>query len=268
MLVAACRGGSDGDDDGTGPEVPGDPEAGEFAAMALSGELDGILQNFVLPGGAAGCVTINPLPFVDSDHDQVPDDALFAFNVDGCRFTMDAGNWGSTSGSIRITDPGAAFGFDALFQGLTGWMHLADHVPVWTITREHTGTAHGGGSPAQVTLTIDQTMVLEITGEPDATLTMQWSGIFVPAGPTPFNFVLVNPGTLTLTGTSTFTRNSTTIVLSLTTPTPLLWQDSCDAPWPRSGVIRATIVSGASPGYLEITYSACWQTGDVEFIPS
>jgi hypothetical protein len=267
LFGAACRSGGDGDD-GTGPEVPGDPEAGDFAAMALSEELDGILQQLIMPGGAPGCVTIDPFPFIDSDQDHVPDDVRFTFDLDGCKFTMDAGNWGSISGAIRVTDAGTAFGFDALVQGLTAWYHMADHVPVWTVGRERSGTLHLTGSPAQVAFTIDQGMVLHVTGEPDATLTMKWSGTFVPAGSMPFDFVSVMPGTLTLTGTSMFTRNGSTIELSLTTPTPLRWEDSCDSPWPQSGVVRATVVSGASPGYLEVTYSACWETGEVEFIPS
>jgi hypothetical protein len=269
LLAAACRGGGDGDgDDGTGPEAPGDPEAGKFAAMALSGEIDAIVQHFVLPGGSPQCVTLDPLPFTDSDHDEVPDDLEFTFDLDGCKFTMDAGNWGSSSGSVRVTDPGVAFGLDLVVQGMTAWTHLADHVPVWTISRSRTGTVHVAGSPSQVTLTVDQTMGFSVTGEPDATLTMQWSGTFVPAGPAPFSFVMVNPGSLTLTGTSTFIRGGTTIVLSLATPTPLRWQAPCESPWPQSGVVRATIVSGASPGYLEITYSDCWQTGEVDFFPS
>jgi hypothetical protein len=267
LLVAACRGGED-DDDGIGPEVPGDPEAGEFAAMALVGELDGILQQLILPGGGPGCVTIDPLPFVDSDQDHVPDDVSFTFDLDGCKFMMEEGNWGSTSGSVRVTDPGAAFGLDALVQGMTAWHHMEDHSPPWTVSHERTGTVHIGGSPSEVTFTIDQTMALGVTGEPDATLTMEWSGTFVPDGPAPFDFGTINPGTLTLTGTSTFTRGNTSIVLSLTTPTALRWQSSCEAPWPQSGAVRAAVVSGANAGYLEITYSACWQTGEVEFYGS
>jgi hypothetical protein len=266
-LAAACRGG-DGDDDALGPEVPGDPEAGEFVSMAVVGEIDAILQHVFLPGGAPTCVAIDPLPFTDTDHDEVPDDARFTFDIDGCKFTMDAGNWGSSSGSVRVTDPGAAFGFDAVVLGMTAWTHLADHVPAWTISRERTGTLHVAGTPAAVTITVAQTMTLRVTGEPDAVLTLQWSGTLVPDGPDPFSFVRLNPGTMTLTGTSTFTRGGTSIEMSLTTPTPLRWQASCDAPWPQSGVARATIVSGASPGYLEITYSDCWETGEAEFIPS
>jgi len=266
FLAAACRGG-DGDD-GTGPEVPGDPEAGQFAAMALGGEIDAVIYHITLPGGAPGCVTVDPLPLTDSDQDQVPDNVLFTFDLDGCRFMMDAGNWGSSSGSVRVTDLGTAFGYDALVQGMTAWTHLADHVPVWTISRERTGTAHIAGSATQVTAAIDQTMVFRITGEPDATLSLQWSATFVPDGTPPFSFLDVNHGTLTLTGASTFTRGSTNIVLALTTPSPLRWQAPCDAPWPQSGVVRATVVSGASPGYLEITYRDCWQTGEVDFIPS
>jgi len=41
-----------------------------------------------------------------------------------------------------------------------------------------------------------------------------------------------------------------------------------NSPWPQNGVVRATVVSGASPGYLEVTYSACWQTGEVDFYGS
>jgi hypothetical protein len=268
LIAAACRGGDENGDDGTGPEVPGDPEAGQFAAMALAGEIDGILQHVFLPGGAPGCVTLDPLPFTDVDHDEVPDDLRFTFDLDGCKFTMSAGNWGSSSGSVRVIDPGATFGLDAEVQAMTSWTHLADHSPVWTISRERTGTVHLAGNPTQVTFTVAQTMVFRVTGEPDAELTMAWSGTLIPDGPTPFSFVTVNPGTLTLTGTSTFTRNNTVIVLSITTPTPLRWEPSCDAPWPQSGAVRADVVSGAAPGYLEITYDGCWQTGEVDFIPS
>lgn len=267
LVAAACRRG-DGDD-GIGPEVPGDPEAGEFAAMALSAEFDAIMQHILLPSGAPSCITVAPFPPTDTDHDQVPDDATFTFDLDGCKFTWDqSGSWGSSSGAVRVTDPGAAFGLDAVVQAMTAWTHLADHTPPWTISREHTGTLHVAGSPAQVTFTVDQTLVFQVTGEPDAVLTMQWTGTFVPDGSNPFHFIGLNAGTLTLTGVSTFTRNQSAIQFSLSTPTPLIWQVSCDSPWAQSGVVRANVVSGATPGYLEITYSACWQTGDVEFIPS
>jgi hypothetical protein len=236
--------------------------------MALLGEVDGILQQFILPGGAPGCLTMDPMPFLDSDGDYVPDNLLFTFDLDGCKFMMDAGNWGSMSGSVRITDPGGAFGFDAVVQGMTAWTHLEDHEPVWTISRERTGTIHAAGSAAQVTFTVSQTMAFRVTGEPDATLSMDWAGTFVPDAPSSFDFRGMNPGALTLTGTSTFTRGNAIIVMSLSTPTPLRWQGSCGAPWPQSGSVRGNIVSGASPGYLEITYGACWETGEVEYYPS
>jgi len=89
--------------------------------------------------------------------DQVFDDVSFTFDLE-VQVTMEAGNWGSTSGSVRVTDPGAAFGLDALVQGMTAWHHMEDHSPVWTITRERTGTVHVGGSPSQVSFTVDQTM--------------------------------------------------------------------------------------------------------------
>jgi hypothetical protein len=251
-----------------GPDVPGDPEAGEQAAQALGAELDNILGLILLPGGPPGCVTTDPSPLVDSDHDAVPDDARFTFDLDGCRYTWDEpGAWGSTSGAVRVTDPGTAFGFDAVQEGLTSWAHLTDSTPPRDIVRSHSGTTHVSGSEAETTFTSDLTVFTEVTGQPDAVFVLAWSGAFVSAGiasehPRPLT------GSMTMTGTSSFTRNDVTIRLSVRTTTPLRWEPSCPSVWPQSGVVRADVLSGATDGYLEITYTACFRTGNIEFVPT
>jgi hypothetical protein len=273
LLTAGCGGGGgdgDGDgDDGVGPDVPGDPDAGPQAADALAAELDAIIQNVLLPGGPPGCVTIDPLPMVDSDHDGVPDDLRFSFDLNGCRYTVDEpGAWGSTSGAVRVTDPGAAFGFDAVLEEYAVWAHLTDSTPPRDIVRSHSGETHVSGSEAAVAFSTDQTVFVDITGQPDAALAIEWSGTFVPSGPEPFRFYVLNPGSLTMTGTGSFSRNQTTIRFSLTTTTPLSWEASCPSIWPQSGVVRANVLSGATAGYLEISYTACFQRGEVEFVPT
>jgi len=95
---------------------------------------------------------------------------------------------------VRRSPPGAPPGLgEHSVQGMTAWHHMEDHSPVWTITRERTGN----GARRRKSLT------------GFATLTMHWSGTFVPEGPDLFHLMMLNAGTLTLTGTSTVTRGST-----------------------------------------------------------
>jgi hypothetical protein len=271
LALGGCPGGDgaidDDDDDGiTGPDIPEDPEAGEYAARALSADLDAILGNLMVPGGPAECVTMSS-PWEDADQDGVPDDLVFTHSLEGCKFTLDAGSWGSTSGTIHVTDAGAAWGFDATLTALARWSHQANDDSPRTFTWAHTGTTHVSGSGTQVGFAVDHDVLFRVTGEPDANLTEDWSGTWVPTGTEPFAYTLA-PGTMTLSGTSVFSRNTTSIHLSLETVTPLRWEASCDAIWPQAGVVRAHVTSGGPSGYLEMAWSDCWKVAEVNFFSS
>jgi hypothetical protein len=252
------------DDDPVGPEIPEDPEAGEFATLALGAELDVVLLNLLLPGAPPECLTVVPSPPVDSDGDGVPDDAVYTFDLQGCRTDLGGGAWVSNAGEIRVTDPGQAWGFDATLDGYGFHSHRVEEGADLTISREHTGTTRLSGSSAAVSFDVDHDILYRVTGEPDATLTEAWSGTFTPSeGAFPFQQV---PGTLTLAGSSTFSRNSVSIQLSVETVTPLRWEATCDSPWPLEGTVRAHVLSGGPAGYLEIRYTGCWNMGEAEFV--
>lgn len=268
-LVGCPSGGGDVDDDDdiTGPEIPDDPEAGTFAAMVLAAEVDGVLANLLMPGGPVECVTTEPAVWMDADADGVPDDRRYTFSLEGCKFTLGNGGWGSTSGRIRIVDPGPAWGFQASLEAYGYWSYLPDNDPPWTVSREHTGTTTLSGSAPAPAFSLDHAVLFRVTGEPDASLSEVWSGTYVPTGAEPFDYTL-GAGTMTLSGTSVFSRNNVAIHLSLETVTPLRWEASCDCVWPQGGVIRAHVTAGGPSGYLEITYSDCWRMGVAEFVAS
>lgn len=269
LAVAGCSGGGgDLDDDGdiTGPDTPDDPEAGAYAALAVASDLDVVLVNLLMPGGPLECVTTTT-PWEDSDQDGVPDDLTYVFSLDGCRYDLEGGSWGSTSGTARIVDPGASWGMDVTLQDYGYWTHLAQEDPPRTLSREHTGTTHLSGSGLDVAFGIDHDVRFEVTGQPDATLAEEWTGTWTPAGADPFAFTLV-PGSLTLQGSTRFLRGGVEIRLSLETVTPLRWDAACDAVWPQAGEIRARVESGAPAGYLAITWSGCWRTSTVDFVAS
>ncbi|MGD8276806.1 MAG: hypothetical protein PVH00_02215 [Gemmatimonadota bacterium] len=266
LLVAACRGAVDDvDEDIVGPEIPGDSEAGEFATRALVAELDIVALNLLLPGAPTECMTREPEPPADSDADGVPDDARYTFSLEPCKTTFDDGGWVSNAGSIRVTDPGAAFGMNVYNDGYGYWSHYTEDGQPLTAGRVHTGTTQVAGSASAVSFSIDHDILYQVTGESDAMLAVGWTGTFSPSGAEPFPFHLV-PGSLTLAGTAAFSRNGVTIALSLETVTPMRWVASCEAPWPVDGLLRAHVVSGGPSGYLEIRYSECWGMGAVEFI--
>lgn len=268
LFVAGC-GGGDGDaegddDDPVGPEIPEDPEAGEFATLALVAELDVVLLNLLLPGAPAECLTVVPSPPADSDGDGVPDDAVYTFDLQGCRTDLGGGAWVSNAGEIRVTDPGQAWGLDASLDAYGYWNHRVEEGAGLTIGREHTGATRVSGSGAAASFLLDHDVLYRVTGEPDATLAEDWSGTFTPSGGA-FPFHLV-PGTLTLAGSSTFSRGSVSIRLSLETVTPLRWEATCESPWPLDGTVRAHVTSGGPAGYLEIRYTGCWNMGEAEFV--
>lgn len=270
MSTVGCGGGGSGLDDDdeevNGPEIPGDPEAGNVAAVLITSELDRILWSRIIPGGGAGgCVTADPFPWEDSDQDGVPDQVTFTHDLEACKTFLDNGAWVSNSGDIVATDPGEAFGVDISYNTFKFWEYVTQQNPAQTIVASHSGTVHLAGTGTQVSVVLDKNVLYQVTGEPDAAMTEQWSGTFVIDGEGPYGFN-GGPGALTLSGPSTFTRNDVTIQFSLETVTPLSWDASCSAPWPSGGVVRAHVVSGGPNGYLEVKYNECWKMGEVEFI--
>jgi hypothetical protein len=100
----------------------------EMLANLLMNQLGPAGGMLVLPGGAPGCMTISS--FTDSDADGIPDDSDFVYSSSGCQFDIENG-FGTTSGSVRVTDPGAAFGFSAAVDDLA---YTMTNRPTATVT--------------------------------------------------------------------------------------------------------------------------------------
>jgi hypothetical protein len=258
----ACKAGAvDDADDGGGPDLPGD--ADETVAEALRMEIANVGPAVLMPGGAPGCLAWSATG--DTDGDGIPDDVLFTFDEAGCRYDFDGG-YGTVAGTKRVVDAGAPFGFDADVTGLRYIEVQSD--PPMTVRRTLSGTHSLRGSALDATLSMAVSVVYERTGEETATLTEAWQARFqAPAPGIVFGMGGTLQGvTLTLQGTSSWTKTGVHYQLSLQTVTPMTWAVGCDAPWPSGGSVKATLTSGGPAGYLLYRFTGCWGDADVEFV--
>lgn len=258
-------------DDSTGiadnlPDVP-DIEF-DMLAGVLWGELAGVGGAMMLPSGGPGCLSISATD--DLDGDGVPEEADFTFSSSGCHFTFDNG-WGTTAGSIHVTDPGVSFGFASTLNGIayTLSVEAQDDDPAETRVRTLNGTRTVAGSPSQMTLTQNVDVAYTVTNKPSATATETWQAVFTPGQGA--SVVIgygkrVPDGGLVVTGPFTWVQNGATVVLSLETTVPLSFPPSCESPFPSAGEVHARVVSGGPAGYVRLAWSGCGMEVQIDFI--
>jgi hypothetical protein len=196
-----------------------------LSALTLPSSLDPLGTARAPTAFTAGCV--NPSTPADADGDGVPDDAIYLFTAPPCRFTGWRGGTLDMVGQLRVQDPDAGhagFGYDGTLTGLRTRFTSADNKVIYDVTRN--GTRVLSGSVSSLVLTTDLQIIRTFAGKPDAAIDQQWTLTYTPEKPLQIN-VAVPGGTLDFAGTMDWTRGTEHYVLTVTTPTPLHYNDGC-----------------------------------------
>lgn len=248
--------------DSMGDVVVADVENELDAGTAASG------IGFV-PGAPSGpalspsvqCVpTVSPLPAVNSDSDRVPDSVHVTFTdcVIGFRRGAD-----TIRGAIDIIDPTPK----ATDRSLR--LVFTDFARIFADRYGHTAstTVNGSREAIRDSLQLSQTEVgfrtdYAFGNGGTATSLRDWAIAFTPDPPGLIVHDAGLPsGPLTITGSSTFTRNDTTkFDLEVTTPTPLHFDATCnDRPRFSTGTLVAVVTKQGATSTVTIQFNGCGQ---------
>jgi hypothetical protein len=208
-----------------------------------------------------GCIPlISPLPAVNSDSDRVPDSIRVTFNDCVIDFRRGAD---TIRGSIDIVDP-TPTGTDRSLR-----LVFTDLARIFVDNFDHTASITVNGSREAIrdsselsqTETDFRTDYLFGNGA-TASHVRNWAVDFTAdvAGSIVHDAPLPS-GVLTITGSSTFTRDGTTAFdLQVTTPTPLHFDATCtDRPRFSTGTLVAVATKDGATTTVTIQFTACGQ---------
>ena len=271
VLVAACN------HDSTAPNTPAlsldeARSLGEAMTADAQGELEGITLSdgggMFLPSMAATafdgvdpttCVpTLSPSPVVNSDGDRVPDSVEITFP--GCAFAEGA-EADTIRGAIDIIDPTPTVTDHAVktvFKDFTR-IEVEDgrkRSIVLNGTRQSSRDANvisQSETNFQTTYTFRDGGTASHTRTWAVTFTADVPGSIQPDAPLP-------SGTLSINGTSTWTRNANTYSLTVSTDPVLHYNASCAVrPKFDSGTVHAMVVRAGNTSNVTIQFTACGQ---------
>ena len=195
------------------------------SALTLPSSVDPLGTAQAPTAYSPGCVT--PSTPADSDGDGVPDDAIYLFTAPPCRFTGWRGGTLDIVGQLRVQDPApaqAGFGYEGTLTGLRTRFTTSDNKVIYDVTRN--GTRVLSGSVTSLLLSTDLQVIRTFAGKPDAAIDQQWTLTFTPEQSLQIN-TAVPGGTLDFAGTLDWTRGTEHYVLTVTTPTPLHYNNGC-----------------------------------------
>ncbi len=209
-----------------------------------------------------GCVT--PSTSADSDGDGVPDDAIYLFTAPPCRFTGWRGGTLDVVGQLRVQDPAPVqpgFGYEGTLTGLRTRFTTADGKVIYDVTRN--GTRVLSGSVSSLLLSTDLQVIRTFAGKPDAAIDQQWTLTYTPEQSLQINLAIPG-GTLDFAGTLDWTRGTEHYVLTVTTPTPLHYNNGCTDTVQRfdGGEMRLTgtfadAEGGETDGSVVVRWTEC-----------
>ena len=215
---------------------------------------------------AAGCAEVSNT--TDTDGDGAPDDATFTFALPACSFTGYRGGALDVTGSIGLSDPtpnAADFAWQATLNDFT-WSYTSpgggeSFTAVRNGTRVLTGNADG------LSLTNTITVVRSYPIRPQGTVTHNLLLQFTPTeGETLQRGQPLPDGTITKSGTLTWSRSTRSRTFTVTTVEPLVWDASCTTDRKiASGEIRMTLPDG---GYLRVVWTGCGENPVRSFLPA
>lgn len=242
-----------------------------LSALTLTSSLDplGVAQAPTSPNPP--CVT--PSTPTDSDGDGVPDDAIYLFTAPPCRFTGWRGGTLDIVGQLRIQDPTetqAGFGYEGTLTGLRTRFTTAGDDVIYDVTRN--GTRIVSGSVSGLLLSADLQVIRTFAGKPDAAIDKQWTLTYTPEIPLQINTPIPG-GTLDFAGTMDWTRGTEHYVLTVTTPTPLHYNDGCidtvqriDAGEMHLAGTFTDIEGNAVEGNVQVRWNDCGSEPSIDFV--
>jgi len=278
-LVAAC-------DDSTGPD--GGPTAVQSAQVGavLQDEVETdvgavMIEAAVTPVFVKGDVGADlfanavspctaPSNTTDTDGDGIYDDATITYTAPACTRTNRRGGTVTLTGALRIQDPtpnAAGLAFNHTLTDLT-FSFTGGGVAARTYTVSRTGTRNVAVSGSGASLASDLTITRTFNAGDPATVVKSWDVTYTPAAGS--SIVVGQPlpsGTLSATGSVQWTRGSEAFSLTVTTPTPLVHDATCDAAQRfTAGELRAQGTFNGKNGYLRIRWNGCGVEPSVVFI--
>jgi len=275
IFIAAC-----GDNLSTGNSILPNGTADDIGATARD-EVESALSALTLPGSldplgtaqaptayAPGCVT--PSTPGDGDGDGVPDDAIYLFTAPPCRFTGWRGGTLDIVGQLRVQDPApsqAGFGYEGTLTGLRTRFTTSDNKVIYDVTRNGTRTL--SGSISSLVLAADLQIIRTFAGKPDAAIDQQWTLTYTPELSLQINTPIPG-GTLDFAGSLDWTRGTEHYVLTVTTPTPLHYNDGCTDTVQRidRGEMRLTGTFDETDGTVVVRWNECGREPGFSFEPA
>jgi hypothetical protein len=248
-------------------QVVGREVAGEVEDVAGSFTLGGLLApsfpsagiaatGGIQPGPMANCPTITPNPPVDTDGDRVPDDETLSFTLPDCSITRNGATFEIT-GAIRITDPSPTdFGIRIAFTDLQHKLTRANGA--FFLSRLN-GARQVIRSASEISLHDTTTSDLESSERGAAQLAKAWVVTFVAdAGQTFDQLRRLPSGDLTVNGSMSRTRGTTSHSFSVTTVTPLHHDATCTTR-PAFTAGELTVVKAGPDGTvtIHVVFNGC-----------
>ena len=275
LATAAC-----GDSLSTGNSILPNGATEDIGATARD-EVEAALSALTLPsslgplgtaqaptGYAAPCVT--PSTPADSDGDGVPDDAVYFFTAPPCRFTGWRGGTLEFVGQLRVQDPApgqAGFGYDGTLTNFLTRFTNADGGLIYDVRRN--GTRRLGGSVSSLILSTELQLIRTFSGKSDAAVDQEWTLTYAPERSLQINAPLAG-GTLDIAGTMDWVRATEHYVLTVTTPTPLHYNDGCTDTVQRidRGEMRLTGTFDEVDGAVIVRWDECGREPSFGFGPA
>jgi hypothetical protein len=215
---------------------------------------------------AAGCAEVSNT--TDSDGDGAPDEATFTFAPPACSFTGYRGGTLEITGTIVLSDPtptAADFAYQATLNDFTWTFTSPGGGDSFSAVRNGTRALTGNADGLSLTNTI--TVVRTYPVRPQGTVSHNLLLQFTPAaGETLERGQPLPDGTITKTGTLTWSRNSRSRTFTVTTVAPLVWDASCTTERKiASGETRLTLADG---GYVRVVWTGCGENPVRTFVPA
>jgi hypothetical protein len=238
-----------------------------LSALTLSTSLDPLGTAPATTAYAPPCVT--PSTPADSDGDGVPDDAIFFFTAPPCRFTGWRGGTLEIVGQLRIQDPApaaAGFGYEATLTNFLTRFTTSDNR---LIDVRRNGTRVLSGSVSSLILSTDLQVIRTFAGKSDAAVDQQWTLTYTPEASLQIN-TPISGGTLDIAGTVDWTRGTEHYTLTVTTPTPLHYNNGCIDTVQRidGGEMHLGGTFDDLEGYVRVRWSECGSEPSYGFVPA